>query len=156
MKRPVLAGLGVIASAVAAAGMFGGGVAAAGSDFSGWTYKEASQHITGQKLTPVIASIVGGQLATNDCMVTSSKARGLDVLLNLNCNLALAEPGKPGNSLASPEGRQAKSELTTIDYMNRNPEQACPDEKSIVWCTNECSKWAGKCSSELENYLGMS
>jgi hypothetical protein len=64
---------------------------------------------------------VGDQLPTTQCRVTGSRtANTLDsggfssgggrILLDLNCNAELASPGNPGNSAASPEGRQAQED----------------------------------------------
>lgn len=51
----------------------------------------------------------------SDCIVTNAWDKPLvsgprnQVLVALNCNSALASPDSPGNSLASPEGRQASA-----------------------------------------------
>lgn len=166
MKPLKVIGFSAICGAMCASGMLGSGTAVASSDYSGWTYKDAAQHISGQGQKAIIGTVVGDQLPTDSCMVASSttasnldssgRSRGSAILLNLNCNMALASPGHPGNSSVTPQGKEAISELNAIAYMNKNPEAACPDDgKSITWCINTCQKWAGKCSADLVSYLGM-
>jgi hypothetical protein len=98
---------------------FGPGVALA-DDYAGKSYSDASSAISGAGQKAVIATSVGDGVSQGDCVVTrSQKADWLKgdnfspvtdtVLLYLNCNTKLATAGKPGNSLASPEGRAEKA-----------------------------------------------
>ena len=116
----------VIGSAVGIAGLgvlslmlFGTGVAAA-DDYAGQTYSDVSSALSGASQKGVIAGVVGDAVSQGDCVVTrSEKAPWLKgdnfspvtdtVLLYLNCNAKLATAAKPGNSLASPEGRAEKA-----------------------------------------------
>jgi hypothetical protein len=110
---------GAAAGAVATLSV-GAGIAAAAPDVVGQTYADAKATIQGQGATTVIATKTGGTLDEGKCIVTNawSKPTGTaiganpsnQVLVALNCNAALASAGSPGNSAASPEGRQA---LTT-------------------------------------------
>lgn len=108
------AGLGVLSLA-----LFGTGVAAA-DDYAGQTYSDVSSALSSASQKGVIAGVVGDAVSQGDCVVTrSQKAPWLKgdnfspvtdtVLLYLNCNAKLATAGKPGNSLASPEGRAEKA-----------------------------------------------
>ncbi|MCX2929548.1 hypothetical protein ORI20_04635 [Mycobacterium sp. CVI_P3] len=93
----------------------GSGVALA-DDYAGQSYSDASSAISDAGETPVVATSVGDGVSQSDCVVTrSQKASWLKgdnfspvtdtVLLYLNCDAKLASAGKPGNSLASPEGQ---------------------------------------------------
>jgi hypothetical protein len=95
----------------------GAGVAGA-DDYTGQKYSDVTTALADAGLTGVIATRSGDSLDDDDCVVTkSSKApwlKGDDftpvtdtVLLNLNCNAAVASATTPGNSAASPEGRKA-------------------------------------------------
>jgi len=107
-------GLGaVVATGVAVASA---GLAHADNDYAGQTYADAAKAISASGGTETIATVVGDQLPTPQCQVTGSRnASFLDssgnnpggrVLLDLNCNAAIATPGNPGNSAASPQGQQ--------------------------------------------------
>lgn len=142
-------GIGVVAAAFLIASTFGAGVAAAsGPDLSGQTYGKAAEQISSWGWKPVIASVVGDQLPTDECIVTSAtKSNSLDssgrpragsFLLHLNCNQALASPGKAGNSAATPEGRKMKQQEATAE----NFENAVAATGKISWC--EASAENGK------------
>jgi hypothetical protein len=152
--------VGSFAVSVVAATLFGGGTATADA-LIGHTYEEAAATIAGWKGTPVIASVVGSLLDTNDCIVTSwhksifldssgTKKDPSSILVNLNCNAALAAPGTPGNSLATPQGqaqkatelRDAKTQATA-DYINAHPEFCQKDPKD---CDAFCTKYQDKCT----------
>jgi hypothetical protein len=96
----------------------GAGVAAAAPDVVGQTYKDAKQTIQAGGAAVVIATRTGGSADTDKCIVTNAwnkptvtqtrEAPAPDtVWVALNCNAAVASAGSPGNSAASPEGRQA-------------------------------------------------
>ena len=119
MKKLIVLGTGSVATAAAAMALFGAGTAAA-DDYAGQTYADASSAASDAGQTVVIASRVGDFLAQDDCLVTSSQPapfiHGDDfvhvtdtVLFNLNCEGAFASATSPGASVASPEGRAAKS-----------------------------------------------
>lgn len=102
---------------VAATISVGAGIASAAPDVVGQTYKDAKNNIQASGATAVIATRTGGMVDEDKCIVTSAWSKpsptaiGEDpsnqVLVALNCNAAIATPGAPGNSAASPEGRQA-------------------------------------------------
>ena len=99
---------------------FGSGTASATNEYAGQTYNDAAQAISDAGQSPVIATRVGSFLPTGSCVVTGSRsANFLDssgtnsggrVLLYLNCNNSFAAAGVPGNSIGSPEGRQARQD----------------------------------------------
>jgi hypothetical protein len=115
-KYGIYATAAVGATAVSMA-FFGTGIAAA-DDYAGQTYSDASSAISDAGKKAVIASRAGDTLADDDCIVTHSQSapwlKGDDfspvtdtVLVYLNCNATVANAKDPGNSAASPEGRQA-------------------------------------------------
>lgn len=99
---------------------------------------------------PVIATVSGDRLATDDCIVVSSvnsmfldaSGAGPDkaVLVNLNCNAAIAAPGKPGNSAASVAGRAAKKELQAAHNISKNPAWCNEDPKRLEACKQICER----------------
>jgi hypothetical protein len=106
------------AAGAAATISVGAGIAAAVPDVVGQTYNDARQTIQGSGSAVVIATRTGGLADTDKCLVTNAwdkpsvtlprQAPPPDtVWVALNCNAAVASPGSPGNSAASPEGRQA-------------------------------------------------
>jgi hypothetical protein len=106
------------AGGVAAILSLDAGVAAAAPDVVGQTYRDAKSTIQGQGSAVVIATRTGGLADVDQCIVTNawnkpsmSQARHApgpnEVLVALSCNAAVAGPGVPGNSAASPAGRQA-------------------------------------------------
>jgi hypothetical protein len=136
VKKPFVLGIGAVGAAVASFAMFGSGVASATNEYAGQTYADASQAISQAGQSSTIATRVGSFLPTDQCIVTGSRAAdflnssgtssGGRVLLYLNCNNSFAAAGVPGNSIASPEGRQAYS-----DYQEKVAEaQAAADQSS--------------------------
>ena len=106
------------ASGVAATISVGAGVAGAAPDVVGQTYRDAKSTIQSQGSAVVIATRTGGSADIDKCIVTNAwgkpsvdqprQAPGPnEVWVALSCNAAIAGPGTPGNSAASPEGRQA-------------------------------------------------
>jgi len=107
------------AAGVAATISVGTGVAAASvPDVVGQTYKDAKNTIQGQGSAVVIATRTGGSADVDKCIVTNAWSKPSDtqprqapgpneVWVALSCHAAIAGPGTPGNSAASPEGRQA-------------------------------------------------
>jgi len=119
VKKLIVLGTGSVGTAAAAMALFATGIAAA-DDYAGQTYADASSAASDADQTVVIASRVGDWLAQDDCIVTSSQPapfiHGDDfahvtdtVEFNLNCTGAFATATNPGASVASPEGRKAKS-----------------------------------------------
>jgi beta-lactam-binding protein with PASTA domain len=103
---------------VAATLSVGAGVAVAAPDVLGQTYRDAKNTIQSQGSAVVIATRTGGSADIDKCIVTNAwgkpsvdqprQASGPnEVWLALSCNAAVAGPGTPGNSAASPAGRQA-------------------------------------------------
>lgn len=128
------------------------GVSAA-DPFVGLTYKDAAAKATGRSATAVIQTVVGSQLATDDCIVTTwSKSSFLDIggkprkqayLFNLNCNDAVASAGSPGNSLASVEGRAAEAKIKAQEKAQKTadwcalPAQASYEPCGTFWKSHE-------------------
>jgi hypothetical protein len=159
VKRTVVAGLGSLVSALVLMPIIGTGVACGAPPYYGQTFAKASDAVKSNGGTPVISTIVGSQLPTNDCLVTNAhKSITLDSqghsahsgtwLFDLNCNLLVAEPGKPGGSAATSEGADAKKIQGWIVGWNRKPE-GCTNPQ---WCLAMCDKYGG-CSAETEQYL---
>lgn len=119
MNKHLAIGIGALGATAASFAMLGSGVASATNEYTGQTYADAVQAISGAGQSATIATRVGSFLPTEQCLVTGSRnADFLDssgtnpggrVLLYLNCNNAFATAGVPGNSVASPEGRQART-----------------------------------------------
>ena len=168
--RLLAVSMGVVASAAVAAGTLGAGVAIA--DNTGLTYAKAAERIRSFGGTPVIASVVGDQLATDDCIVIGQKKGAyLDasgdkhfdkVYLHLNCGHAVAEPGKPGNSAATPAGRKGRATQAKVEDWN-NTFPAMLAKGKVPWCGQSaenadtclegCTQ-SGSCSDEVLKYLG--
>jgi hypothetical protein len=119
----LILGTGAIGAMALSTALFGTGVAAAG-DYDGQTYADAVAAIEETGGTPVIATRVGGQLPTDECLVMNSQDHSFlrvppddvymlsvtdEVRLNLNCAGGFATATNPGASVASPTGREAKA-----------------------------------------------
>lgn len=134
---------------------FGGGVAVAKDALVGKTYAEAAAKISEWGVKPVISTVVGDVLPTDQCIVSawrkSSYVSGdnfdhqKSVLVSLNCNSRLAS-GAPGNSLASPEGRAEKGIEVRADKLNSKPERCAAD---LAKCADFCNKYDGMCSKDV-------
>ena len=149
--------IGVALFAVTAAmATLGTGTSAAKDPYVGMTYEDAAAKISGRGAQPVISTVVGGQLATDQCIVTSSrtptyaKTDNFDhdrtVLLSLTCAAKLAHAGLSGNSLASPQGRAEKAVEEQAERLNSKPSRC---EKNLSSCQRFCEKNAGLCSKEI-------
>lgn len=130
---------GAAAAAVAASALFSlPGIASAAAHLEGQTYAEVTGVIAQEGGTEIIATRVGDRLPLSKCIVTGvSKStfvrppvvqavpgrdgrygrQGVryrvvsnEYRLSLNCNAPAATANTPGNSAASPEGREAKRE----------------------------------------------
>lgn len=94
---------------------------ASADDYTGQTYSDAASKVSESGKKAVVESRSGDLLPQDDCVVTHShQAPWLKgdrftpvtdtVLLDLNCNAKVATAKEPGNSAASPEGREAIKE----------------------------------------------
>lgn len=146
----------VVGAAVVAMAIFGTGTSAADDPYIGKTYSDASAAIADKGGNPVISTVVGSELATDQCIVESwhrvSYASGDNFdhdnkkfLLSLNCVAKLAHGGQPGNSLASPQGRAEKKVEARAQLFNENPTRC---EKNLESCQRFCEK-TGLCSKEV-------
>ena len=119
MKKFIALGATALGAAGTAMALFSAGVAAA-DDYAGMTYDDASSAADEAGATVIVASRVGS-LPDSDCTVERSQNApfidGADFVTHvsdtvqfyLNCNGALAGPGKAGNSLQSAAGQAAKA-----------------------------------------------
>lgn len=161
MNKPSSLGVGALSVAAAAMVMFGSGTASAINEYVGQTYDQASQAINGYGGTAVIASRTGEALQTGSCMVVGSHntkaigssgfAGGTLTMLNLDCNQQLANPGHPGNSAASPQGKQVKKQLKDLEWLNENPDQC---QQYFDYCKQLCDQYASQCSSDVSSITG--
>lgn len=159
MYRIIRIGMVAVVSVAGLSGLFGTSTSSAAPAYAGHTYGDAAQKIKDKGATPVIATVVGSQLPTDECFVTNSypsitlnssgrKAHGGSWMFDLNCNNPVAEPGKPGNSITSVAGGKAKLLTGYIAVFNKHPEK-CSDP---AWCLQICDLYGG-CTPELEDYL---
>lgn len=115
---------------------------------TGETYGSASAKISSWNAEAVVATVNGDQLPLDKCIVTSytkasprnasGQVTGSQYLVSLNCNAQVASPGKPGNSAASPAGREAKKDNTNAQAIADNPD-LCNSE-NMSWCRSVCDK----------------
>ena len=158
MKKTLVSGVGCAAVLVA---LFGSGSAAANpwDDYAGQTYEEAASSISDWG-TPVIATRVGSYLPTEQCMVTGSRSANGTMLLDLYCNDTSAFNGHPGNSVATPEGKNVKLMRDSGTSYSEQYAKAvaegqdfwCGEE--VEWCQKVCTE-GGTCSAELTEFLGL-
>jgi len=59
---------------------------------------------------------------------SSGQSRGNTVLLDLNCNYAFSLPGVPGNSKASPEGKEAYEKALAEAEKRQKQQQAAAQQ----------------------------
>jgi hypothetical protein len=148
-------GIGLLAVTAMFAAFTGSANALADDALTGKTYADATEKIAGWNLKPVIASVVGSALPRDECIVTNWRKSGhLDdhgrshhdtVLVSLNCNNRVAAPGLPGNSVATPEGKEEQRIQERADFINNHPEycQRNPDS-----CEQFCTRYPGRCTTE--------
>lgn len=144
----------VVGAAVVAMSLFGTGTSAA-DPYTGKTYADAAAKITAKGGTVVISTVVGSQLPMDQCIVEnwhrpSYPRDNFDhdkkqFLLSLNCAAKVAGGGKPGNSLASPEGRAQRAIEDRAALLNSKPARC---EKNLDTCKRFCDKY-GLCSKEV-------
>ena len=140
---------GGIAAAAISIAAFGSGTASA-DPYAGLTYGDAKSQISSMHQTPVIATVSGDQVATNDCIVVSSSRSSFldssgdgpdnEILVNLNCNKGIAAPGKPGNSAMSAAGQQAKKEQKAATNISKDPTYCEQSDEVLAWCQEICAK----------------
>jgi hypothetical protein len=117
VKKFIVIGTGA-ACAFAISAVLGTGIAAA-DDYAGQTYADAAAAASDAGESVTVAARVGDKVSQDECLVTRSQltpfTSAVDgstvggVQFYLNCNGGVASATKPGNSLASPEGRVAKA-----------------------------------------------
>jgi hypothetical protein len=118
VKKFIVLGASAVGAAGASMALFGAGVASADS-YAGQSYSDASSAASDAGQSVVIASRIGS-LPDDSCTVTRSQTAPFmasdfvshvsgSVQFYLNCTAAYATATTPGASLASPEGRAAKS-----------------------------------------------
>lgn len=141
---------------LACAAVFASAGVAAADEYTGTTYHDASALLTSRNATPVVATVYGSALPLEDCIVTSWRqsmfldashngaGRSNEILLNLNCNAAVASPGVPGNSAASPEGARAKKDDDNAAYIRQDPTACYLNDENLQYCQRICEK-TGKC-----------
>jgi len=135
---------------------FGTAVSTAKDPYVGQTYAVASGKISEKGGKPVIATVVGDQLATADCIVTSWRKatyarddnfdHDKNYFFSLNCSAKLAQPGAPGNSLASPEGQAEKKVEERAALYNAKPQRCV---QNLETCRRFCDRNASLCSKEV-------
>lgn len=166
MRIPVAIDRGVLLAVLLVLGMIGAGMAIAKKPpYVGQTYAKAAAKIIGNNQKPVIRSVVGSQLATDDCIVTNaqkSKSRKRTWLLDLNCTNPVASPGHPGNSVATPQGKTAHDRQARADNWDKQVSTYLAGGKKVPWCgrdeshTATCNDFCarhGICSEQLLDYL---
>lgn len=162
MLRALIWGIGVAGALMV---VFGSASAGAVNELVGMTYESASSKISDSGRTAVIRTRSGGQLPTEQCIVTASRAvKGGKTYVDLNCNNQIAVDGQQGNSAASPEGKKAMLTRERAERLSANYEQSLEsgktpsclaDESSTNWCVGVC-KESQACSAELNDALGLS
>lgn len=164
MKEKSVWGLRFLASLVVVTPVIDAGFAHASPPFYGLTFADAAEKVKNFGGTPAVATVIGSQLATEECVVVNSRpSKTLDSqgqtahaglwLFDLNCNRVLAEPGKAGNSVASEMGATAKKIKGFIAYWNDGHFDSCGASiDSAKWCQLQCDKYGG-CSAEFEQFL---
>ena len=143
-----------VTTALAAAALLlvglGPGSAWAADPLIGKRYAEAASSIARWNGTPVVATVSGSQRALDDCIVISWTKGGFlnsrgkndrrhEYYLNLNCNNPVASPGRPGNSIMSPDGVKAKKQQELVAALNKNNERCFEDQAHIDWCRRLCT-----------------
>jgi hypothetical protein len=117
--RHALCGAAIASAAICAVVAAGPAQAASSPAVVGQKYSDATGALASAGYSVVVSTTVGDELARDDCVVTHQQDRTVpppentsasptkQTLLSLNCDAAVASATKPGNSLASPEGRAA-------------------------------------------------
>lgn len=157
---------GVLLVALFVIGLIGAGWAIAKKPpYVGQTYAKAAAKILSNNQTPMIRTVIGGELATDDCIVTNaqkSKSRKRTWLLDLNCTHLVASPGHPGNSVTTPQGKVAHDRQVRADNWDKQVAAYLAGGTKVPWCgrneshTTTCNDFCarhGICSKQLLQYL---
>ncbi|MCX2713127.1 hypothetical protein [Mycolicibacterium sp. J2] len=158
------AGHFILLIALFAAVMVAVGIGEARADpLAGKTYADATETVAGWGSKVIVTSVVGGSLPRDKCIVTASqKAPAVSndnfdhrsgFLLALNCGAQLASGGSSGNSLMTPEGRAAKKDLKSVDWINTTPEGSEWCTSNTTDCKTLCDR-TGSCSAETLSTTG--
>lgn len=110
----------LVGVALAAAMLVTPGIASADEQFEGQTYAEAQQALSAAGMTSRLGTVVGDAVPTQQCTVTGSRTEdimgtsgfsgGTEVILDLDCNLASAQPSAPPGSEAEADAQQSVEE----------------------------------------------
>ena len=141
--------LSVVGCAIVLTAMFEPAVASAKDGLTGMTFGDASSYISEHDGTAVVGTVAGDQLAIDSCVVASwhlsnflnssgKNDRKKTFVFNLNCNNRIAAPGKPGNSLASPQGSVAKKEEVAAGNIAKHPEWCQSNDARMRQCQKIC------------------
>lgn len=142
MNKHFARGAALIGAAAVLTMANGAGLASA-DGLNGMTYKDASKYLSDAGSTVVIATVVGDQLATDDCIVTHWRLNNNDktkALVYLNCNAGIAAGGDAGNSAMSPEGKKAKLDAKRAANITKNPDMCEASEDAKTWCISLCER----------------
>lgn len=129
---------------------FAGGVASA-DPYTGQTFADASAHASKVNRVATVATAVGDVLSTSDCIVShwqESSARDAgghliqprQILLDLNCNAKVATAGKPGNSVATKQGRDQKRDERAAAKINSDPSVCQTSDDQLAYCKRVCKR----------------
>jgi hypothetical protein len=130
----VISACGVVGVIIASAAIFGTGVATA-DDYAGITYRDAKSKATAYKRTPVVATIVGGRLALDDCFVMSSQAGPWPkMMFNLSCVPLQASATTPGGSVGDAQTQEFKKQKDARDLEWKQS----PDGRK--WCVKTAAE----------------
>ena len=139
MKKLIALAAGAAAAACASMCLLSTGVAAADPDVVGQTYSDAKAALREANMTPVVATVLGGNLPQNQCYVVStSKPTFLDqggyskgnlIQVNLNCH-SPATAEKPGFS-AGDHGPAAQAVRDTYKQQGLEWKKTADGQK---WC----------------------
>lgn len=130
---------GVAGAIIVSTAVFGTGVATA-DDYAGTTYRDAKARASAYKRTPVVATIVGGRLAMDDCTVTSAQpGTWPKMIFNLSCVALVASATTPGGSAMDPQSQEFKKEK---------------DAKDLAWKqTSDGQAWCKKAASDHPEWV---
>lgn len=152
MKKLIVVGTGAI-GALAVSALLGGGVAAA-DDYAGQTYADASAAASDAGESVTVASRIGDQLDTDDCLVVRSQltpftsandGSSVDgIQFYLNCNGGVASATDPGNSLASPVGRETQAAADEEEAKAREEAAAAQNAEDELAFAGETPGVAGQ------------
>ena len=167
---------GGFGAAAAIAMVFGPGSAGAVNEFNGMTYAKAQQTATAHGNVLILSTKTGSYLDMDDCMVVGTRkadfldssgrsAGGNRYLIDLNCNDLSAQNGHPGNSAATPEGKQVMEAKVNAEAISKDYAKATEAGKtpacfrddgggSTRWCVKVCTT-SKSCSAELSSALGL-